>query len=515
MASMRPHLLVAPGFLPEAYPEFERDERRQSLLKFETLPTELQVREFDADREASRPGKRETGLSWRQIRRLLKQFMPPRVDSEERKKKEERLLKLAWSMRSVVIVGIHGWQFVGGLLSRRPPSDTSEKLVKAADEALKRYLSDFGVDKMGVDTTLVVADSRGTVEDRVKRLRSRLASSTPVLSAASAVIFVCHSQGALVGARLLELLIRDGILHTQSQRVGYAALAAPHLGPFRDLPGDMYSATRELFSLADCASEAAQQHAGSLSFLLETGVRVLSVASFKDQVVPLHSALMHTHASHPHLLRALYVDSRHVSPLLNTGRNAPLLHFLTYLLRLRNETTEFPDLLPHLSATFRGSLLERPQVHSTVYDADDVFDLCIRWLLQPTDLREAAPVVLSSVALLATALKEPLGSNNSAQLFFLRRRSEQLFRSTLTHALTPRAQLREFASKVAQWHPHGVYRTVKAASEAGLRAALSLPEGSAESDAGSEDAASAVESDEARDKLLVDAEHLRQRRAAL
>jgi hypothetical protein len=116
--------------------------------------------------------------------------------------------------------------------------------------------------------------------------------------------------------------------------------------------------------------------------LLCSGVRVLALASYRDQVVPLYSALM-TGWSHPNLKRAIYFDH------FNYGGDEDFLcSLLVLLVRLRNRGLSDHNLLVYLSDYLAGSLYSvggsaaaSGGEHSTIYDDPRVYQLAISMLL--------------------------------------------------------------------------------------------------------------------------------------
>lgn len=100
------------------------------------------------------------------------------------------------------------------------------------------------------------------------------------------------------------------------------------------------------------------------------------MASLDDQVVPLYSAL-HTSASHPSILRAIFCD----------GAAFPRVDFLTNLLSfcvsIRNAGLRDHHLVTLLSSSVAGSLYGGAG-HSLIYDEPQVYSLAVRYLLEVT-----------------------------------------------------------------------------------------------------------------------------------
>jgi len=100
------------------------------------------------------------------------------------------------------------------------------------------------------------------------------------------------------------------------------------------------------------------------------------VASLNDQVVPIYSGLF-TSASHPLILRALYIDgdAYHSSDFLS--------NLLVLLLRVMNSGLSDSGLLAHLSEATAGSL--NGIGHSTVYEELATFSLAVKYLFLTND----------------------------------------------------------------------------------------------------------------------------------
>ena len=104
---------------------------------------------------------------------------------------------------------------------------------------------------------------------------------------------------------------------------------------------------------------------------------MLYVASLNDQIVPIYSGLF-TAASHPLILRALYIDGdayQFVIPILQTNNVDQMVHtysssdfvsnLLVLLIRILNSGISDSGLIAHLSEATAGSLIGVG--HSTAY----------------------------------------------------------------------------------------------------------------------------------------------------
>jgi len=100
-------------------------------------------------------------------------------------------------------------------------------------------------------------------------------------------------------------------------------------------------------------------------------VKMVFIASLNDQVVPLYSGLF-TAASHPLILRALYIDgdAYHTSDFLS--------NLLVLLLRVMNAGLSDSGLLTHLSEATAGSL--NGIGHSKAYEELATYSLAVNYL---------------------------------------------------------------------------------------------------------------------------------------
>lgn len=115
------------------------------------------------------------------------------------------------------------------------------------------------------------------------------------------------------------------------------------------------------------------------------------IASLNDQVVPVYSGSFAS-ASHPLILRALYIDGDAYQYVLNFGSKCLVLNFvrdicsssdflsnlLVLLLRIRNANLPDGGLLAHLSEATAGSL--NGVGHSTAYEELATFSYVHRQL---------------------------------------------------------------------------------------------------------------------------------------
>ncbi len=150
-----------------------------------------------------------------------------------------------------IIIGIHGWALAGGALSD-PPLAVSAKYCQRAEAALRRRASlqhpgDGGQAARALRVTCVPLAGFGRVEQRVELYLGEggpLLAQRDALASADLVLVACHSQGVVVACLLLQRLLQAFLVFPSAQCVAVVAMAGVNQGPYPDLPGDMYPATR-------------------------------------------------------------------------------------------------------------------------------------------------------------------------------------------------------------------------------------------------------------------------------
>ena len=102
----------------------------------------------------------------------------------------------------------------------------------------------------------------------------------------------------------------------------------------------------------------------SLRIILHAGVKITTIGSLNDQVVPLYSALF-SGVSHPGILRAVYIDS-------DAFRTSDFLaNLIVFSIRLRNAGLSDHDLVYHVSEALAGALTGVG--HSKIYEEENVY----------------------------------------------------------------------------------------------------------------------------------------------
>jgi hypothetical protein len=134
---------------------------------------------------------------------------------------------------------------------------------------------------------------------------------------------------------------------------------------------------RELFDFNLADSFISVTYLSAVQRLLNSGVRITTVGSWNDQVVPLYSSILYA-INHPLLHRALYIDSN--------DYNADFLsHLVVFGIKLRNSGYSDRGLLIHLSQHLAGSIYGfGTQGHSVIYDEISTYACALAWGLDAT-----------------------------------------------------------------------------------------------------------------------------------
>ncbi|KAF7339796.1 hypothetical protein MVEN_01896100 [Mycena venus] len=328
----------------------------------------------------------EWGLSLPRAWDVLK---PSVGKGESGEMKEGNVQDVLRGAKNVVVIGIHGW-FPGAIIQSvlGEPTGTSTKFSNMMVTALEEFQSTYNVSLEKI--TRIPLEGEGTIDRRVDKLYTALNANAEWMTAIheADVIFVAtHSQGTIVSTHVLDRLIRDGHIRTGGsdvskdpgsiataaastatasalpapppQRVCCLALCGIHLGPLRYLsssslllPYIQYfenAAAKELFEFQNTESEVSKAYVNALRNVVDNGTKMVYVASLNDQVVPIYSGLF-TSASHPLILRALYIDgdAYHSSDFLS--------NLLVLLIRVLNAGLPDSGLIAHLSEATAGSL---------------------------------------------------------------------------------------------------------------------------------------------------------------
>lgn len=301
--------------------------------------------------------------------------------------KEREAKRGCENVKKVVVIGIHGW-FSQSIFKTvlGEPTGTSLKFATMMASSIRKHFKEADMELNPEAITVIPLHGDGKVADRVDRLFSELLSKPEWVKdiASSDSLFVAaHSQGAIVATHLLARLIEQKHFNPKKTRICFTSLCGIHHGPFAHLRSAVTSsfinyfetaAAKELFEFQSSNTQVSKHYSSALKIVLNSGVKIVYVASVDDQVVPLESAL-NASASHPAILRALYID----------GQSFPQTDFLTNLLvfcvKVRNSGIGDHNLLTLLSSSVAGSLYTGVG-HSLIYDEPSTYDLATRYLFE-------------------------------------------------------------------------------------------------------------------------------------
>ena len=291
-------------------------------------------------------------------------------------------LKPVTEIKKIVIIGVHGW-FPNKMLQRvlGEPIGTSSLFAKKMETAIVNYFEQLNIQIDPALVTVVPLEGGGKIFDRVTNLYDKLITTAiDQVKEADFVVFSAHSQGSPVSALILQRLIKEGIVNTETQRTAILAMAGISHGPFPSLKNSViiqYVETeqaKELFDFNDPASRVSDAYMMAMKDILECGCKYVAIGSWYDQVVPLYSATLQG-VNHVNLYRALYIDEKDYQPDF-------LSHLLAFALKLRNLGLSDHGLCIHLSDALAGSIYGfGTQGHSAVYEEDQTYTLGVTWAL--------------------------------------------------------------------------------------------------------------------------------------
>ncbi|PJF18753.1 Lecithin:cholesterol/phospholipid:diacylglycerol acyltransferase-like protein [Paramicrosporidium saccamoebae] len=307
--------------------------------------------------------------------------------------------------RRICIIGVHGWfptrvlQTVVGV-----PKGTSVRLCLMMEEVTKEFVSkqplSFFETLPRIDC--LPLEGEGCILERVEHHFAQLddlittedgqeTSGRSLVENADSVLFVAHSQGAPVTALLAERMIDAGILKPEKQCVAALTLAGVFHGPFPSLRENLVvryveaDAARELFELNEPTSELSMKVHAALNKVLSRDVLFCCIASWMDQVVPLHSATL-LGFSHPNIWRAVYIDAHNYQPDF-------LSQLVLSALTMANASVPGArELVAQLGEALAGSLYQS-NAHSTLYEDYGVYSAVLRWMYAIPRSQSAMPTL--------------------------------------------------------------------------------------------------------------------------
>lgn len=294
-------------------------------------------------------------------------------------------------VKRVVTIGIHGWftssNMVKSVLGEQ--TGTSVKFATMMHDAVQSFLEDRELGAFNIQA--IALEGQGEVEYRIDKLYDQLVAKKEWLQAirmADAVFFATHSQGAVVTTQLIARLLDQELL--RGPQAHLLAMCGIAQGPFIYLYQSLALApyfnwvesapARELFDFQNPESVAAIKFLEALRIILHAGVKITTIGSLNDQVVPLYSALF-SGVSHPGILRAVYIDS-------DAFRTSDFLaNLIVFSIRLRNAGLSDHDLVYHVSEALAGALTGVG--HSKIYEEENVYKLAVRYHFETTHVTEA------------------------------------------------------------------------------------------------------------------------------
>ena len=281
-------------------------------------------------------------------------------------------------IRNALAIGVHGYfpgPMVRTLLGQ--PTGTSIKFADMASKSIRKWTNSRGYD---CQVKTAALEGEGKIAERVELLWKLLLNWIDEIRKSDFVMVACHSQGVPVAIMLVAKLIKFGCVN--AARVGICAMAGVNLGPFVDFRSRWISGSAgELFEFSDPDSKVSQEYQGALDVVLKAGVRLSLIGSIDDQLVSLESSIF-APISHPHIYRAVSIDSRLHAPNF-------LSHLVGFVLKLRNLGVQDHGLIRELSSPLAGSLYTG-EGHSRIYDDEAVYDLAVSFALETSTLSNVA-----------------------------------------------------------------------------------------------------------------------------
>ncbi|GAA5906702.1 hypothetical protein JCM8208_006359 [Rhodotorula glutinis] len=303
-------------------------------------------------------------------------------------------------VKRVVTIGVHGWFTSNNMIKSvmGEQTGTSVKFATMMHDAVQTYLESHDLGSFNIQA--IALEGQGMVEERVSKLYDQLVGREEwvrALKMADAVFLATHSQGCVVSTQLLARMLDQGLI--TGMQTHLLAMCGIAQGPFVYLYQSIALApyfnylesapARELFDYQSPESVATIKFLESLRIILNAGVKVTSVGSINDQVVPLYSALF-SGIDHPGIVRAVFIDS-------DAFRTSDFLaNLVVFSARLRNAGLSDHDLVYHVSEALAGALTGVG--HSRIYEEADVYRLAVRYHFETTSLVEPPTSLDVSVA---------------------------------------------------------------------------------------------------------------------
>lgn len=306
-----------------------------------------------------------------QIRRLL-------YYTKASEPKHLSLIRDPPRIKHALAIGVHGYfpaPFLRTVLGQ--PTGTSIKFADMAAKAIQRWTDGRGYECHVKSAAL---EGEGRIAERIGLLWKLLLNWIDEIRKADFILVACHSQGVPVAIMLVAKLIHFGCVN--NSRVGICAMAGVNMGPFPDYKSRWISGSAgELFEFSDPTTKVSTDYLAALETVLKSGVHISFTGSIDDQLVSLESAL-YSPISHPHIYRAVLIDSRIHAPNF-------LSHLVGFALKLRNLGVPDHGLIRELSPPLAGSLYSG-EGHSIIYEDEAVYDLAVAFALETNSIDNAS-----------------------------------------------------------------------------------------------------------------------------
>ncbi|EXJ84030.1 hypothetical protein A1O3_04697 [Capronia epimyces CBS 606.96] len=313
----------------------------------------------------------ETPSILQQIARLLYYTKEPEL-------KHLSLVKDPPRIKNALAIGVHGY-FPAPLIRTvlGQPTGTSIKFADMAAKCIKKWTQSHGYD---CEVKSAALEGEGRIAERVELLWKLLLNWIDEIRRSDFVMIACHSQGVPVAIMLVAKLLQFGCI--SAARVGICAMAGVNMGPFQEYKSRWISGSAgELFEFSDPNSKVSRNYFAAIEEVLRSGlVKLTFVGSIDDQLVSMDSSIF-APISHPHIYRAVFIDSRIHAPNF-------LSHLVGFALKLRNVGVPDHGLIKELSSPLAGSLYGG-EGHSRIYEDDAVYDIAISFALETNALQDA------------------------------------------------------------------------------------------------------------------------------
>lgn len=305
---------------------------------------------------------------------LLQQLARLFYSTKEVELKHLDLIKDPPRIKNALAIGVHGYfpaPLIRSVLGQ--PTGTSIKFADMAAQSIRRWTKKRGYE---CQVKTAALEGEGKIAERIDLLWKLLLNWIDEIRKADFVMVACHSQGVPVAIMLVAKLIHFGCINTA--RVGICAMAGVNMGPFPEFKSRWISGSAgELFEFSDPTSKVSVDYLAALDDVLKYGVKLTYIGSIDDQLVSMESSIF-APVSHPHLYRAVSIDSRLHAPDF-------VSHLVAFALKLRNFGVQDHGLIRELSAPLAGSLYTG-EGHSRLYEDEAIYDLAVSFALETSSM---------------------------------------------------------------------------------------------------------------------------------